>query len=526
VNSRDGSFDGVALGAVFDRAQLVLGGNSVLCGVRWTIAPGERWILEGANGAGKTQVCKLLAGERWPTPTPTATVTTRRARKDHGQGDGLRWTDAAGHDVDALEALPRIVHVSSEHQDRYARRDWNLKLRELIGTGFDRSDIPLRKLTRVESAVVTRAVRAFGLQALERRRLLSLSYGERRRVLLARAWVARPALLLLDEPLNGLDAKNRRQVQAALRVLLRRRCTVVLTTHRAGELLPGFAHLARMVRGRVVVANPCASLVAKVGARGLVTRTAASVGARGLATKPASPAGAVSLPPPVLLALHQVDLYREWRLVLRGLDWTLHRGEQWAVVGATGSGKSTLLQLLHGTRWPAFGGSVQRAGHPAGTPIDDWKLRVGYVSPELQTLAVDDAMGAGSLRDLVVGGWRGSLGLDWPATPRERQRAQRALEAVGLGALAERYPREVSYGQLRLALLARALVRDPELLILDEPFTGLDAPTRERLRQEIERRVAAGTTLVMAVHHAGDLPGGTMRRLELRRGRVYFSPLR
>ena len=509
MNSRDRSFDGVALGAVFDRAQLVLGGNSVLRGVRWTIAPGERWILEGANGAGKTQVCKLLAGERWPTPT--ATVTTRRTRK--GQGDGLRWTDAAGHDVDALEALPRIVHVSSEHQDRYARRDWNLKLRELIGTGFDRSDIPLRKLTRVESAVVTRAVRAFGLQALERRRFLSLSYGERRRVLLARAWVARPALLLLDEPLNGLDAKNRRQVQAALRVLLRRRCTVVLTTHRAGELLPGFTRVARMVQGRVVVANPSASPVA--------TR-----GVRSLATEPVSPTGELPLPRPVLLALRQVDLYREWRLVLRGLDWTLHRGEQWGVVGATGSGKSTLLQLLHGTRWPAFGGSVQRAGHPAGTPIDDWKLRVGYVSPELQTLAVDDAMGAGSLRDLVVGGWRGSLGLDWPATPRERQRAQRALEAVGLGALAERYPREVSYGQLRLALLARALVRDPELLILDEPFTGLDAPTRERLRQEIERRVAAGTTLVMAVHHAGDLPGGTMRRLELRRGRVYFSPLR
>ena len=228
----------------------------------------------------------------------------------------------------------------------------------------------------------------------------------------------------------------------------------------------------------------------------------------------------------MLVALRNVDLYREWRPVLRGLDWTIRRGEHWVVRGATGSGKSTLLQLLHGTRWPACGGEVRRARFPAGTPIELWKRRTGYVSPELQTLAVDDALGAGSLLELVIGGWRGSLGLDWRASAAERRRAMAALADFGIESLAARYPREVSYGQLRLALLARALVRNPELLLLDEPFTGLDREARARMRRELERRAAAGTTLVLAVHHAADVPGVVANQLLLRGGKAYFSPLR
>lgn len=510
------------LGVRFEQVHLRLGDSHLLRGVCWEILPGQRWVLSGGNGAGKTQLCKLMAGERWPTP-----LDRRR------QGDGLVWTASDGHELEAVEVLPRLLHVSGEHQDRYARRDWNLRVRQVIGTGFDRTDIPLRAWTRRESAEVTAAVRLFRLKALERRRFLELSYGERRRVLLARAWVARPGLLLLDEPFNGLDAAHRRAVQSALRVLLRQRCTVVLTTHRTEELPAGFAHHARVERGRVRFDLPPAVREPKssrpvAGVRSTRPPVAEGIPVACAAPAPAADHGRVAARPrsPVLVALRSVDLYREWRPVLRGLDWTLHRGEHWVVRGATGSGKSTLLQLLHGTRWPAHGGEVWRARFPAGTPIDAWKRRVGYVSPELQTLAVDDSLGAGSLLDLVIGGWRGSLGLDWKPAAGEKRRALAALAAFGLESLAGRYPREVSYGQLRLALLARALIRNPELLLLDEPFTGLDRDARRRMLAEMERRAAAGTTLILAVHHAGDVPGVVKRQLVLRGGKAYFSPLR
>ena len=530
------------LGVRFDRVHLTLGDSHILRGVRWEIRPGERWVLAGGNGAGKTQLCKLMAGERWPTP-----LGKRRTA-----GDGLSWIDTAGSEVDAVEVLPRVLHVSGEHQDRYARRDWNLRLREVIGTGFDRTDIPLRTLTRAESAEVTRAVNLFALKKLERRRFLELSYGERRRVLLARAWVAKPALLLLDEPFNGLDGAHRRAVQAALGVLLRRRCTVVITTHRDEEMPRGFTRCARVERGRVLVEEAAGRKQASSQRKLESTRSPISGGGRlrpiaasnprptllptvvSSVGDPSLPTAAVrrvsadnlistSKPAPVLVELRNVDLFREWRPVLRGLDWTIRRGEHWVVKGATGSGKSTLLQLLHGSRWPALGGEVHRARFPKGTPIDLWKRRCGYVSPELQTLAVDDAMGAGSLLDLVIGGWRGSLGLDWRPSASEKRRALAALDRFGLAPLAGRYPREVSYGQLRLALLARALIRNPELLLLDEPFTGLDRAARARMLEELERRAAAGTTLVLAVHHATDIPGVVQRELVLRGGRAHFG---
>ena len=513
-----------ALGVRFDRVHLTLGENHILRGVHWEIRPGERWVLAGGNGVGKTQLCKLIAGERWPTP-----VGKRR-----GAGDGLSWLDASGNEVDAVDVLPRVLHVSGEHQDRYARRDWNLRLREVIGTGFDRTDIPLRKLTREESAEVTQAVALFALKKLERRGFLELSYGERRRVLLARAWVAKPALLLLDEPFNGLDGAHRRAVQAALRVLLKRRCTVVLTTHRDEEMPSGFTRRARVERRRVVVEagsrEQARSQKHSDSSRKSRNSSHQNVGranhvipvGRGLLPTESGKPAPTTKPSPVLVELRNVDLYHEWRPVLRGLDWTIRRGEHWVVKGATGSGKSTLLQLLHGSRWPALGGEVRRARFPQGTPIELWKRRCGYVSPELQTLAVDDAMGAGSLLDLVIGGWRGSLGLDWKPSAGEKRRAMEALDRFGLAALAGRYPREVSYGQLRLALLARALVRNPELLLLDEPFTGLDRAARARMLEEMERRAAAGTTLVLAVHHTTDIPSVVQRELVLRGGRAYF----
>ncbi len=496
-----------ALGVRFDGVHLTLGENHILRRVRWEIRPGERWVLAGGNGVGKTQLCKLMAGERWPTP-----VGKRR-----GAGDGLSWLDASGNEVDAVDVLPRVLHVSGEHQDRYARRDWNLRLREVIGTGFDRTDIPLRKLTRAESAEVTQAVALFALKKLERRGFLELSYGERRRVLLARAWVAKPALLLLDEPFNGLDGAHRRAVQAALRVLLKWRCTVVLTTHRDEEMPAGFTRRARVERGRVIVGPVGGRLLPTVASKLTPTVRVASKLA------PISKLVTSHKLAPVLIELRNVDIYREWRPVLRGLDWTIRRGEHWVVKGATGSGKSTLLQMLHGSRWPALGGEVRRARFPQGTAIELWKRRCGYVSPELQTLAVDDAMGAGSLLDLVIGGWCGSLGLDWKPSASEKRRALEALDRFGLVPLAERYPREVSYGQLRLALLARALVRNPELLLLDEPFTGLDRAARARMLEEMERRAAAGTTLVVAVHHTTDIPSVVQRELVLRGGQAHVG---
>jgi len=221
-----------------------------------------------------------------------------------------------------------------------------------------------------------------------------------------------------------------------------------------------------------------------------------------------------------LVRLRRVDLYRDYRLVLRGVNWTIHRGEHWAIVGRNGSGKSTLLKLLYGDLHPKLGGVIEREGVPFGTPIVEWKKRVGFVSPELQA----DYFLARDLEEVVISGRYSSIGLNETATAADRRAARRWLKFVGLQALAHRSPRAVSYGQMRLTLLARAMIHDPELLLLDEPCTGLDPDTRARVIAMLERLAKRGVQLVMAIHHRADLPAGVSHELRIRRdGRVEFG---
>jgi molybdate transport system ATP-binding protein len=179
------------------------------------------------------------------------------------------------------------------------------------------------------------------------------------------------------------------------------------------------------------------------------------------------PPGASKQP---LLCLRDVVLYRDYRPVLQRFDWTVQAGEHWAIVGANGSGKSTLLMLLYGDLHPALGGSITRAGCKVGTPIAQWKQRVGYVSPELQA----DHFASGTIEQIVASGRYASVGLNQAMTAADRRTAAPWLKFFGLDAVRERGARQVSYGQMRLALLARAMVNRPQLLLLDEPFTGLD----------------------------------------------------
>jgi molybdate transport system ATP-binding protein len=447
-----------------------IAGAPVLHDVTWQLARGEHWGVVGANGSGKSTLLGLICGTIWPAPER-----------------GIRRYDfGAGAETDAVRARSEIVLVGHELQDRYARMAWNFTALDVALSGLYRTDIPRRRPAANERERAVEVLRRLGVAELADRRFLELSRGEQRRVLIARGVAFEPTILLLDEPASGLDAAARAELSAMLE-LVARECTLVCAAH-VPEDLPSFIRrYLRVEHGRVDVVERDMSAPLPAA-----SRSAAS----------AKIAGAVyRIEPneqlPLIEVLH-ADVWLGGRRILQDLTWRLMSGQHWLVTGANGSGKSTFLRLLHGQLRPALGGTVT---WPAlQNPRDVWALRkqVAWVSAELQAAYRYPT----TVRACVASGFTSSVGATRAATAEEAGRVEELLEELELLPLAGRPLSTLSYGQARRALLGRLLANRPRVLLLDEPWEGLDAPTAELLSRTLARLAGSGTQLVCASHLA------------------------
>jgi molybdate transport system ATP-binding protein len=477
---------------------LILDHAPVLHDVSFTLRKGERWALVGPNGSGKTMLLKMLRGDVWPTPTGREQRSYSLKGRVSGQPAGSK---------------ERIAYVGPERQDKYVRYGWNLSVLAAVTTGLFDEDIPLTQPTRAQRARVMRVLKRFSLWGLRSRHMLTLSYGQRRLVLVARAFASEAPILLLDEVFNGLDARTRTKLRGALEAP-RAGHAWVLTTHRIKELPSNVTHIARIQSGRILRAGPASpALDGSPSLRDGQPRIGPTTPIVGKEKEKRS-RGRRDVLPPWLVRIRGVNLYRDYRPVIRDLSWTLLRGEHWAILGPNGSGKSTLLSLLYGDLHPELGGHIERAGVPLGTRIEQWKGRVGWVSPELQA----DHYLAKSIEEIVISGRYSSVGLNEPPTTSDRKTAKLWMKFFGIDSMAQRGPRQVSYGQMRLALFARAMINDPDLLLLDEPCTGLDGDVRAHVLKLLQALAMRGTQIVMAVHDPEDIIPAVTQVLKIARG--------
>jgi molybdate transport system ATP-binding protein len=207
------------------------------------------------------------------------------------------------------------------------------------------------------------------------------------------------------------------------------------------------------------------------------------------------------------------------RALLQSVTWTLRQSECWALLGPNGAGKSTLLNLIQGDHPQAYALDIRLFGHAVDSTRALWnaRQRIGWMSPELH----QHHPGDWDAEAAICSGFFNSIGLYQTCSGRQRALARRWLDQLGLANYARTPFGQLSFGRQRLVLLARAVVKRPRLLILDEPCQGLDAAQRRTLLGLVDRVVfQTGTALIYVTHRPAEMPRCITHRLRLRRGRV------
>lgn len=476
----------------------------------WRVGPGEQWVVLGPNGSGKSALARTLAGE-----LPTA------AGRRH-------LAPATVIDLVSFEAQQSMLaaELEQDHARYYSGTVHRvLRVRDILEPG------PARD----------RACALFDFEPLLERPFRVLSAGEMRKCMIIRALLREPDLLVLDEPFDGLDRSSRELLAHHLDSLMRSGRQIVLVTHRREEIPPAVTHALTVKNLSVLRQGPAGRVLTdkhleELYQDGPARRHRSSLrdplepGEPGEAGERRDPPGledggaaesasqdrptAPSASEKPLVEFRDVTLEGDQRPLLQNFNWTVLKGEHWVLSGPNGSGKTTIVNLITGEDQRAYAIDLTLFGRRRGTGESLWEIRhrLGVVTPRLQLTYTR----ATPVLEVVTSGFFDSIGLFRRPTANQTSRARAALALLGVTELADRYINRISYGQRRLVLIARALVKRPDLLLLDEPCQGLDPANRRLVIDAVEEICRdTSTTVVYITHHEDEIPPSIRQRIRL-----------
>jgi len=457
------------------------------------IERGEHIAVTGANGSGKTTLLRLLRGEYLP---------------DSGGKRVYDFGDGPQHSV--LGLRQRIALVSADQQDFYLLHAARAEGRSVVLSGFFDTPLLYEKASAEQEAAADAIIDLLGIEGLVRSEMGALSTGQVRKLLIARALVTRPDVLLLDECLEGLDAVSRIEILALLEKA-GELSTLVCAVHRVDDMPECVEQVVVLEGGRIV--SEASRDEGLDSLREIVPEVFAC-----------------DLPPRVetgnfdyILRMENVSVVVDGTRILHSMDWEVLPGENWVVVGENGAGKSTLLKLVTSELAPyADDGGAGKISRLGGMTMDEARPLIGVVSPALQASYARELGWEVTALETVLSGYRGSVGMLDEPTSEELLGAQEWLELVGLGQFGERMLRRMSYGQQRRVFLARAMAGQPELLLLDEPLSGLDTVSRMMMREIMQKLAEGGTPMILVTHHVEDWIPAMNRVLYLEEGQRKF----
>ena len=490
-----------------------------------TVEPGECLALMGASGAGKTTLCLALLG-----------IVPQFFGGELYGAVRIAGLDTLAHPVSVLARKVGIVFQDPETQLTATSVEHEVAF-ALENLCFETGEIRIR---------IDEALSAVGLAGLEKKHPHALSGGQKQRLAIAAALALKPQLLVLDEPTSQLDPVGAAEVFALVHTLNRELgMTVILASHQSEEVAEFAGRVALLDKGRLVQAAPTTRffqdvpLLANHRVRPpQVTAFFHCLRERGLTldSLPVTLTEAVSTYETVrpaldfcprilttaptrqeavhLAAQDLVHTYSDGTRALAGVTLDIRVGEYVAIIGQNGAGKTTLVRSFLGLLEPSAG-SLTLAGRPLQTfTVGDISQSIGFVpqNPDTQLFTFSVAAEVGFALE--------QAGL----LPGEvRRRVDSVLAAMDLTMQRDLHPFALSKGDRSRVVIAAALVREPEIVIFDEPTTGQDYQGAMRILELTRQLHAAGKTVIVITHHLYLLPGFAERVLVLGQGRVLLD---
>ena len=477
--------------------------GTVLEKVDWCMKKGENWLITGPNGGGKADFLNALAGEAGLRFVPNAEPALY----------SNVFTEST--EIVSLEKAARIIQEERENDEsEYVEggvdigRTGRVFIAEKLWSGIKKHTPLPDQAYKMEECP---EVELTGIKSILDRGLKYMSTGEIRRTLLARALMSGKKLLILSDPFAGLDALSRKIIFDYVNGV-NGSASIILGMERWHEIPDTITHVLEFSEKKINFSGPRSDYEKLLKERNQklqesleqekktfrelfeLTKHETSV-TRGGQENPEVPENEP------LVKMTDVNVAWSENHVLRNLSWTVNKGEHWLIRGPNGSGKTTLLELITGDNMQVYCNDVRLFGikRGSGETIWDIKKHLGIVSYRLH---VEYRMlGGTTLEQVIISGFRDSIGLYETATDMETALAKKWLSLGGFEGREKEAFGSLSYGEQRAILILRSVVKCPALLILDEPCHGLDENNREKILHLMELIGTGGTTTMLHVTH-------------------------
>lgn len=459
------------------------------CPISWQIKDGEHWAIIGPNGAGKTLLIDILLSK----------YALKAGEIISKNGDG-------GNRVisNIIKSVAfRDIYSIVDTQNSYYQQRWNKG---------DEQEVPVVKdlVVKADKEWLETLVGWFGIGDLMQKEVNLLSSGELRKFLIVKSLLSKPRVLILDNPFIGLDARSR----AILNDLFKRlseldNLQIILVLSNPEDIPEMITNVLPVAHKHLYAACSRKEFLEDKGFIDSLFGQFKAENVDILKEKYEHDW------PDFEYAADMKNIYIGYdkRIILRGLNWQVRRGEKWALLGSNGSGKSTLLSLICGDNPQAYANDITLFDRKRGTGESIWdiKKRIGYISPEMHLYYLKNV----SCLDVVGSGFFDTIGLYRKCTKQQGLVALEWMKIFGVEKIKDTSFLNVSSGEQRLILLARVFVKNPDLLILDEPLHGLDVVNKRRVKRIIEDFCDNNKTLIYVTHYEHEIPNVVNKRLEL-----------